>query len=470
MKIAFIQRAWFENIGIMSLSAVLKKNGHQAEVFIAAAERKLAAQVGASKPDIACFSCTSAEYSWAIKTAEKLKKSALACTVFGGPGPTFFPEIIGCPQVDFVCRGEGEQALLELVEHVNKKNGYEHIKNLVYKDNGRIVYNGLRPLITDLDCLPLPDRSIYDKYEDFQEHPTKHFIASRGCIFNCSYCYNHQSGKLFPDAGALPRKRSPEHIISEIEYAKERYPLRTVFFDDDCFMFEGSWASLLLKTYRQRIKLPFICNVHASLVNDDVAAMLKEAGCFRVSMGIETGDESLRQGLLNKPVSNAQIIKAASSLKKYGIKLLSNNMLGIPGETTEQAFETIRLNKAVKADYPWCSILQPYPGTEIEKASVEKGLIDPSVSRRFFPTFFKTSPLAQKNMNELINLQKLFFLSVKFPVFYPALKVMIKLPLRFLYNIVFLATFAYRYKSCNRLTCKEMVKFGIRNLSLYLNN
>ena len=142
----------------------------------------------------------------------------------------------------------------------------------------------------------------------------------------------------------------------------------------------------------------------------------------------------------------------------------------LPGETVEQTVKTIRLNIKIGTEFLWCSILQPYPNTEIEKYAIEKGFLEARDHRSFSPTFFKDSPLKQKNINELVNLQKFFYLAIKMPVTIPLIRVLIKLPLRPLYELVFLLTFALRYKTANRLTLFEIIQFGLRNLPLYTGN
>lgn len=468
MRVAFLQREWFENIGIMSLAALLKEAGYEVEAFVNSGERDIVNSVKKYAPRVVCFSSTTGEHLWALETAKKIKVIPNVFTVFGGHHPTFFPDIIENPEVDAICRGEGELPLLELVRSLESGAPKYDIKGLYLKKNGKIVKNEFPALIENLDGFPFPARDIYDKYPEFQKNPTKHFMASRGCPFNCSYCYNHILRNMYEGKGKFVRMRSAEHVIKELKQTKLKYPLRTVFFDDDVFIFNKNWLYDFLKKYREQIGVPFICNVQATLLTGETAARMKKAGCFRVSMGIETGDERLRRSLLKKNVSDTQIIDAAQNLKKYGIKILTNNMMCLPEETLDEALKTIRLNIRIGTEYPWCSILQPYPGTEIEKYSVAKGLMKPKDHRSFSSTFFKDSPLKQKNINELVNLQKFFYLAIKLPFLVPIIKILIKLPFRPLYDTVFLLTFAWRYKTANRLTFLEIIQFGFRNLPLYI--
>jgi len=467
MKIAFFQREWFENIGIMTLAAVLQQAGHEVEIFIFSAEKFFWDSVKSYNPHLACFSCTTGEHLWALETAKRLKEQLPVFILLGGHHPTFFPDIVNNPQVDAICRGEGEYALLELAQALEQKHSPQHIANLWIKDNGHLIKNDLRPLVENLDELPLPLRSIYDKYPGLQHKTTKHFMASRGCPCNCSFCYAQGLRALYRGKGSFVRYRSPNHVIDEIKYAQKKYPLRTVYFEDDIFIFHKKWLFDLLDQYKKEIGLPFICNVWANGVTDEICYHLKQAGCCRVSMGLETGNEKLRKDILLKNTSNEQIITAAKHIHNHGIALLTNSMIGLPGETIEQAFETVKLNTLIKTDYPWCSIMQPYPETLIEKIAVDKGLLAKGHDTSFATSFFKSSPLSQKNMRQLISLQKIFFLAVKFPGLEKLFRFLIKLPLTPLYDVIFLITFAHRHRVSNKLTLKEMFIFCCHNFSLY---
>ncbi len=467
MRIALVQRSWFENIGVMSLSAVLKARGYEVDVFIGVAENHILRKIVQMKPGLVGFSCSSGEHLWALKTAKELKALANVFVLFGGSHPTFAPDIIDLPGIDAVCRGEGETPLIELADSLNAGKVNPHIKSLYVKLSDKIIRNDMGPLIPCLDHLPIPDRSIYDKYKDFQRQGVKHFMASRGCLFNCNYCYNHVLKDLYKGERNPLRFRSPGHIIKEIKQVKTRYPLRTVVFDDDIFIYDKAWLEGFLFEYNKHIRIPFICNVHASLVDEDVSRMLKTGGCFRVSMGVETGDENSRINLLNKNITDQQILYAAECLHRHGIKILTNNMLGLPGETLSGALKTVAINIRIKPDYPWCSILQPYPGTKIEEVSIKNGFLHPTDKGCFSPTFFRRSNFSYKDIDKIIRLQKLFYLAVRFPALLALVKLLIRLPLDLLYHMVFAVTFAYRYKKANRLTYFECIKFGLRNLTLY---
>jgi len=468
MKILFLQNFWHEHIGTMCLAGVLKSRGHSAAVAIGKNFENLKDRIRDYSPDILCFSCTTGEHLWALDVASKAKKMIGAPVIFGGPHPTYMPDIIENENVDFVCVGEGEGAMQDLIDALDKGGDPSGVPNIISKTKNGIVRNGVRHLIENLDLMPAPDRSIYyDNYKFINDNPVKHFMAGRGCLFECSYCYNHSWKELYRNKGHVLRYHSPSYCIGEILDVKKRYPIKTVVFEDDTFTGNRMWLTEFLEMYNKKVRIPFACNVHASTVTDETARLLGESGCFRVNMGVESGSEELRRMLLNKKISDAEIVDSARRLHRHGIKVLTNNMLGLPGETLEDAFKTVKLNIKIKTDYPWCSILQPYPNTRIEECAKKYSKKNDCGGKKFQNTFFEDTVLDQPDMEKIVNLQKLFYIAVKMPALFPVVKQLIRLPLRKLYNALFLMTFAYRYMRCHRMSPVEMMIFSIRNSRLY---
>jgi len=468
MKVAFLQNIWYDYMGVMSIAGYLKSKGHESCLFIEGGERDLIKAVRNYSPDLIGFPCLTGSHQWALSMAERLKRDLSTPNIFGGIHATFFPEIIKYPQVDLVLRGEGEEALGEVLERMETDKPIEGIKGLSYKRDGEIFLEEPAPLISDLNKLPSPDRDLYYRYKMLADNPTKHFMASRGCPFDCSFCYNSLEKKLYHTTKNL-RFRKPEAVLDEIAYVKRKYPLKTVVFDDDILAVNVESLSELLDGYKRRIGLPFICNVRADLIDREIVKVLKQGGCFRVCMGVESGNEELRYKVLNKKIKDQKIIESARLLKEAGIKLLTNNIMGLPGETLEDALKTVKLNIRIKVDYPWCSILQPYPGTEIADYAIENGYVEKIDPDSFRPTFFESSLLKQKDIKEVVNLQKFFYLAVKIPVLLPLIKRLVRFnALSSVYNLIFLITFSFRYMTSNRYSLIDMFFISRDSLHLYL--
>jgi anaerobic magnesium-protoporphyrin IX monomethyl ester cyclase len=473
-RIAFVQNLGFEYLGVMYLSALLKKNGHSVEAFIehGQGKEKLAEEVNGFAPDIIGFPCLSSSQEWVISMARFCKrKSPGARIILGGPHPTFFPEVIEEEAVDIICRGEGEYALLELADKFDKGEDYTGILNLWVKEGGRVARNEVRPLIENLDELPFPDRGLYIRRYPFLEKSQKAFLTGRGCPFSCTYCFNHVFKKIYQNKGRLVRMRSADNIIREIKETAAGGKLKTVLIQDDTFGLERVKTLEFLEKYAQEVRLRFICLLRADLVDEAMVAALKKAGCLNAFFGIESGDETLRNLLLKKSVSDEQIYRTASLLKKYGIAFRTYNMFGLPGETLEQAFKTVEMNIKVRTDYPWSALFQAFPGTEMGQYAKEHGLLEgENEKKEFAPSFFMQSSLRLKDKRQIMNLHLLFFYAVKFPVLFPLIKRTLKWRLGPFYHFLFLAGYAYSFKMSEGISVFEMLRIARNNIANFIFN
>ncbi len=463
-RIAFVQNIAFEYLGFMYLSAVLKKHGHEVDVFISGSnEDKTLKEIEDFSPDLIGFSCTTGIHKWGLKFADKIKKRISCRIIFGGPHATYFPEIIKEPSVDIICRGEGEDAVLDIANKIDKREDISDTMNCWFKINETIIKNEQRHLIENLDELPFPDRELYKKKYPYLNRSQKVFMAGRGCPFDCTFCFNHAHMKLYKGKGKIVRYRSVDNFIDEIKTVRKQYGMKTVYMQDDTFILNKKWVAEFSEKYKKEVDLPFVCLIRADLADEEIIRMLSEAGCKNAFFGIEAGSEEIRNTILKKKLSDADIKKTAALLKKYGIKFRTYNMLGLPGETLKDAFRTVSLNAEIKTDYPWCAIFHPFPGTELAEYARQKGLLDSSFDSAS-PSFFKDSIIKSEYKRSLINLQKLFFYGVRFPMLTPLIKKAIRLKPNILFDFAFLAGYAWCYLKSENLTIKEMLSVGVRNV------
>lgn len=461
-KIIFIQEGIYENLGVMHLSAVLKQSGHSASLFIESLEKKLIQQIKEISPDIISFSVMTGSHVWVYNLAKELKKTCpKALILMGGPHPTFFPEAIERGNIDVICIGEGEQALLELANSIDNHQEIKNIANLWLRDGEKIFKNDVRALVENLDTLPFPDRELYYKYPILANARRKGFLTTRGCPYNCSFCFNHQLKKLYQGKGKYVRRRSTENIIKEILQVGERYLLESVYFQDDTFILDKHWLLDFLKIYKEKINLPFNCLVRADLADEETVRELKAAGCSCVHFGIEAGDERIRNEVLRKNLSDKQIIAAAGLFKKYRIKFKTSNIVGLPGETIEQAIKTMEFNADIKTDLPWVAILVPYPKTDISEMMREENLIPPDWNIDNIPISFFAPKAKTKKEKEILNLQRLFFWGVKFPRLIPLIRKLIKLPPNIFFDGLFYLGEFYVVRTSENLQWLTGIKMGI---------
>ncbi|MEK6820224.1 MAG: radical SAM protein, partial [Nanoarchaeota archaeon] len=335
MRVAFILKTITVSspLGIMYLSAALKKEGHETALFYFR-RRDFLEKLKRFKPDILAYSITTGAHREYIALNRKIKKSLNAVSVFGGPHPTFYPEMIEENGVDAICRGEGEEAFVEFVNKLEKGKSTDRVKNFWIKRGKRIIKNPVRKLKENLDELPFPDREVVYKTDRFfLDFKMKRFMASRGCPFKCTYCFNRQYNQLYKNKGRIVRCRSVDNLLEEIKQVKSRYPTKLIKFVDDTFILDKIWLEEFCDKYRKEIGLPFICNIRADLVTEDIVEQLKKAMCIAVYIGIESGNEKARREVLERNMSDEQILNACRLFRKYGIKIIAQNMLGLPGET-----------------------------------------------------------------------------------------------------------------------------------------
>jgi len=386
-------------LGIAYLSAVLKKAGHQTSLVHVVAppgREELLERVKGESPDLVGFSSTTHMFRHVGRWASWLRGELDITTICGGVHPTIAPEeVVNTPGIDIACVGEAEETVVELCDALEEGRDCSGIPGLWLRRRGDVVRNPARPLLTDLDSLPFPDRSIFNPalFCDDQ-HPRGTLMASRGCPFNCSYCSNHAQKSVYPNPKEYVRLRSPENVVEEIEHmvaADAR--IEFVRFDDDILTMDREWLGRLSELYRSRVGMPFICNSRVNFIDREMARALADMGCSVVCMGIESGNPWLREKVLNRHMGSERIVEAFALCRESGMKTVSTNMVGLPMEDTSMVLDTIKLNARCHPDTIQVSTFIPYPGTELYKLCEAKGLIE---GERVDSIFEGRSPLKQE--------------------------------------------------------------------------
>jgi len=343
-NILFIQNNYFHWLGPMWISAVLKRHGHQARLVTAFSEAQVRRAVRRRRPDLVAMHTLTGAHRFSLGAAAAAKEALPGVKVIlGGTHATFFPEIVEEPGVDFVCRGEGEYAMLDLCNRLDSGGPVDDIANIWAKIDGRIAKNDVRPLIEDLDGLPFPDRELY---LEGRAQPLRiaYFMAGRGCPHRCTICFNEKNMELYRGKGHYVRMRSPENVIAEIEEVRRRYNNSTVRFEDDTFTLKRDWSRAFMDQYQSRVGLPFFIGTRADTLDQEMTTHLRQAGCYMAAFSVESGCERVRNGILRKDISTASLRQAAELLHGAGIPFQTTNILGIPGETVEEGFMTVNLN------------------------------------------------------------------------------------------------------------------------------
>ena len=434
-KIAFIYRdiSFQAPLGMMYLSAVLKKAGYKVMLFLT--EKDSTDELIRFNPDFLCYSVTTNNYKEYLDYNRKIKKRLNAMSLFGGPHATFFPEMINEDGVDGVCRGEGEEALLEIISKIDNNQDYASTKNWFLKINNNIVKNECRKLEMDIDKYPFPDRSTFFKTSKLKASKIWILLGSRGCPFQCSYCHNHLLKTIYNNHYPV-RHRSHENILEEIQSIKEKYPVEMIIFTEDMFNLDKKWLEGFTEKYRKRLNIPYACNLRANFIDEDVASMLKKSNCKVAYLGIESGNENVRKNILNRYMSNKDILNASKLLNKNNIRVVALNILGIPGTTFSEDIDTLNLNIACRPFQAVGQLLQPYPNTKIYDYSIKLNLFAeediPKLGDLFTDSSLRFPP---DQMKKITYLRDLFPFLVQYPFLFNFFNLFLLFPRKLFYYL-----------------------------------
>ncbi|TKJ40134.1 hypothetical protein CEE37_10385 [candidate division LCP-89 bacterium B3_LCP] len=466
-RLVFLHETPFEYLGVLVLSGYLKEKGHDIEVFVASEEGKhFWDKVREYKPDWVGFSSIASIHHECYRLAKAAKKELDGIgTIFGGPYVSYYPDCIKREEVDVIIRGEGEEALLDFLNAHDEGEDYSSIPNLWTKKNGAVISNPVRPLESNLDKYPVPDRDIYYKYNYLRKTQFKYFMTGRDCPYNCYFCFNQEFRKLYGLKSYPMRRHSADRVMDELHLCKEKYPLQKVCFNDDIFPINKAWLNEFLPRYKKEIGIPYSCNIHTNMVNDDVAQLLGQSGCDHVMLGLEAGNPRVRREILGKKFSNEQFYKAADTLHKYGVRIKTYNMMGCPTETLDEALETMELNSRAKVEYPWCGLFHPLPGTRSEQIAREKGLIKESFTLEDSKgSVFLESHLDQPDIKKIQRAHKVFYFGARNHRLIPLIRKLVQFRLGYVYNIIFLMTYLIRYMRETGNSFFNTFLMGIKNI------
>jgi len=310
--------------------------------------------------------------------------------VCGGTHPTTMPEdVLRSGAADYVVRGEGEEALVELAAALERRRPLDGIANLGLMRNGQPHLNPVRDLLADLDRLPFPDREIFDFQGILDANAGEApFMAGRGCPYACSYCCNNFLQRIYAGKGRYTRFRSPELVVEELLRMRSEYRFESVYFQDDTFTLDTRWLRRFGELYRARVGIPYRAQARVDLVDEEMVDLLASSGCRHLNFGIEAGDERIRREVMRRHISDEQIERAFGLARSRGIKLWSYNIIGSPGEGEAEIRRTIEMNRRLEPDHVQVSVFNPYPGTALYEHCVAERSIAPDIADDGLPTSF----------------------------------------------------------------------------------
>jgi radical SAM superfamily enzyme YgiQ (UPF0313 family) len=369
-------------MGLTALAAYLRQHGHKVKVIDANIEQASTARavsmVLEANPVIVGITSMSANIGNAFEIVNALKsRDKKIWVIAGGVHPTVAPEhTLSNTNINAIVRGEGEVTLLELVEAIETGSKFNEIKGIGFRDNGDCVYTPNRELIHDLNKLPIPayDLIPMDKYKSNYgvRKPFAFMVRSRGCIYKCSFCSNNKI------LGPVFRCQTPERTMEEINYLIENFQIKEILLKDTEITLDKKLGDLCDLLIRKDFDLTWSCNGRVNNVSYQLLNKMKDAGCRSITYGIESGDEAILRNL-RKPLKLDDARNAVKITKKLGMNVVTNFMIGNPGDTKETIEKTINFAVELDPDYAYFGFTTAFIGTELREQAVKNGwLLDSS--------------------------------------------------------------------------------------------
>ena len=383
-------KTWSPNVwvplGLAYIAAVLEQEGYSVQILDLNVERisNSEFQRKLEKADIIGITGMITEYKEVLRLVNIVKKAnARARVVLGGPLATTIPqELLQVSQADFIVIGEGERTIVNLISAIKYGGSFSDIKGIAYRDSNQIIITEPSEPITDLDTIPFPARHLLNmnrylqnhfesfgfKIKEFGKINSTNLITSRGCPYNCTFCFKGMWGYKW-------RGRSPENIADEMELLYRNYNINGFFFNDDTFVLDKKRILKLCYLLQQRrLDIVWYCNGRVNLMTKQLLEAMYSAGCRGIAYGIESGNQKILDSM-KKNITLDQVREVVRWTKEAGINSCGYFMIGMLGETKATIRETIDFARELKLDFYGFSLATPFLGTELHDSALNTGLI-----------------------------------------------------------------------------------------------
>ncbi len=377
------------------------------------------------KPDLIAVSCTETTFLRGLKLIDETRDCGIK-NIFGGVFPTFAPDLVmGYENVDMICVGEGENAIIDLANSLSNNQDITNITNLWIKKSGNVIKNSISrpvemtelPLITDIELFGEKRfyRPMGGKIRRLLPVETH-----RGCPYTCAFCNSPGQNRLYGDGDFKKgmdffRKKPMDLVKHEIENHVKKHDIEYVYFWADTFL---AWTDAefdeFIKMYSE-IKLPFWCQTRIETIDEEKFRKMKDVGLDRITFGMEHGNEQFRRDVVKREYTNSSAIEKIKIVEKLGITFSVNNIIGFPDETRELAFDTIEINRHFNSDSISCSIFVPFHGTELHELAVKRGYVNPKTVCAVSNSGESILNMPQWEKDDITRLRDVFAMYVKFP-------------------------------------------------------
>jgi len=384
-RTAASQINYWQPVGTLSVAASLRQAGHDV-VFLNGAFLTAAQVLGraaAYGPDFVGLYSTAFGWNKAREAARDIRRALPGAFIaVGGPYPIAVQDrcLEDAPEIDAAVTGEGERTVVEMLERLTCNAGLAGVQGVVYREVGRIVKNQPRPLIADLDSLPFPARDLLDdaaRYipppATYRRKPVAVIMTSRGCNRRCIYCF-----QMDKERTSGIRYRSIENVMDEIELCLVRGYREIKFIDDTLAADRERALELTREIKRRKLDFTWFASACVNQVDGPLLRAFKEAGCWAILLGAESGVQK-NLNTIRKGTTLEQVRLAVRLAKDAGLRVLTPFLVGIPGETYEEALRTIEFACDLDPDVANFHCLTPFPGSELFDNIARYGTLSPDL-------------------------------------------------------------------------------------------
>ena len=362
-------------LGPAFLAAFLRKHGHEASFLRVPIDRTvedIADDIRREAPGLIGVSLTTRQWLRARDLLAGLRRISNIPVIVGGLHPTFSPEdVLRHDGIDYLCMGEGEEAMLELVEALEAGVCVDdgQVKNIWAKGG---IRPKLRNPIEPLDSVPFMARDMLD-----ERWGVRHVSTQRSCPFPCTYCAARMYDKLYAtsETTTYGRRRSHANVLAELSDIRSQGPMNYIIFLDDTFTINHPWVREFCKVYQRDFKIPFSLHARVETVNETMLHELAAAGCYHIVYGVESGSPRVRREIMKRSATNQRFRDVFRWTKDAGIMATANYIIGIPGETRAEMAETIALHHELQPMDFGFFVFYPYPGTDLFQTCQAKGYL-----------------------------------------------------------------------------------------------
>lgn len=402
LVLVFYQRDPAYALGLATISAYAKQQHPNLRVNLVAimphdTVERIAHIVGELDPDligVAAMAPTWLPLDPHLRALKRALPEVPICV--GGYQAIVSPdETLAHDAVDFVCIGDGERPIAELIARIGGR-GAGTVEGLWEKAADGSTVRTAPWLVGDLTTFPFPDYSIFARDGDVRylsphaveskRLTTLPVLSGRGCPYRCTYCANTTLLDRFGGRGGLLRKHEPEQLVRELARLRDRYTIEFFQFWDEEFLYDARYVRRLLDAYRSVVGVPFSIFARPDNMTDDLCARAAAAGCHSMWFGVESGSDAYRRRYLNRRTANGMLLDAASTARRHGIKLMVFSMVGLPFERRAQAEETLAFIHDMGPELAIFSQFVPLPGTPLYDLCREHDLLlPPSAEHQMWP-------------------------------------------------------------------------------------